>query len=150
MRIARIGTDDVGLAAVLFADYRVFYGQPYDLDVAETFLRERLTADESIIFLAYNDDEEAVGFIQVYRSFSSTTVSRTWILNDLFVDERARGTGVVDALMSAVEEHAAADGIAEIELATAHDNVRAQTVYVRHGYELDTVFRIYTKPVPPR
>ena len=40
--------------AVLFDQYRQFYGQKGDVDGAETFLKERLERRESVIFLAKN------------------------------------------------------------------------------------------------
>lgn len=148
MRVVCITADQVGLAAPLFAGYREFYGEPYDLDSAATFLTERLERAESIVFLALEGDE-AVGFTQIYPSFSSTRLAPIWILNDLFVTEAARGTGPVDAILGEVETAAIAAGAIEVELATAHTNHRAQSVYDRHGYRPDEHYRHYAKQVAP-
>jgi ribosomal protein S18 acetylase RimI-like enzyme len=83
----------------------------------------------------------------VYPAFSSTALAPIWILNDLYVDEAARGSGVVDALLTTTANLASEAGCVAIELATQHTNTRAQAVYARHGYVVDEEFRHYEKPL---
>jgi GNAT superfamily N-acetyltransferase len=145
--VIRAGLSDVAEAAVLFAAYREFYGQPHDVDAAAAFLTSRLARDESVVLLS-RDAGVAVGFTQIYPMFSSTRLAPIWILNDLFVAESARGSGAVDELLETAATLAAAAGCIAIELSTARTNARAQAVYVRHGYQLDEVYRSYEKPLP--
>jgi ribosomal protein S18 acetylase RimI-like enzyme len=147
MNVIRATATDVTDAAPLFAAYREFYGESYDLEAAAGFLTDRLNRDESIVLLARNDEGAAVGFTQIYRSFSSTQLTPIWILNDLFVAPDARGTGAVDALLETAAALAKDAGVTAIELATAHTNLRAQAVYERSGYVLDEVFRTYERPI---
>jgi ribosomal protein S18 acetylase RimI-like enzyme len=147
MNVIRAQVTDVPEAAPLFAAYREFYGEPYDLEAAGAFLTDRLTHDESVVLLARADDGSAVGFTQIYPLFSSTQLSRIWLLNDLFVDPDARGTGAVDALLDTVATLAKDAGVTAIELATAHTNHRAQAVYDRSGYVIDEVYRHYERPI---
>lgn len=146
MNVIRAQVADLSEAAPLFAAYREFYGEPYDLDAATSFLASRLARDESIVLLAH-DGEATVGFTQIYRAFSSTRLAPIWILNDLFVDPDARGTGVVDALLDTAAELAKEAGAIAIELATAHTNLRAQAVYDRSGYVRDEVYLHYERPI---
>jgi len=146
MNFIRAQAADVSRAAPLFAAYREFYGEAYDVEVSAAFLADRLDRDESVVLLA-EEGEATVGFTQIYPAFSSTRLAPIWILNDLFVTEEARGTGAVDALLDAAAALAREAGAISIELATAHTNVRAQAVYDRHGYEQDEVFRHYEKPL---
>ncbi|MCW2751067.1 MAG: family N-acetyltransferase [Aeromicrobium sp.] len=147
MKIIRAEVSDVPEAAPLFAAYREFYGEPYDVEASAAFLTERLTRDESIVLLARNDDGSTVGLTQIYPLFSSTQLTRIWLLNDLFVDPDARGTGAVDALLDTAATLAKEAGVTAIELATAHTNLRAQAVYDRSGYVIDEVFRHYERPI---
>lgn len=144
MTVIRAQLHDIDAAAPLFAAYREFYGEPYDLELSAGFLRARLKRDESIVLLAVEGDG-VVGLVQVYPSFSSTQLAPIWILNDLYVTESSRGSGVVDTLLEAAASLATEAGAIAIELATAHTNTRAQAVYERHGYQLDEVFRGYEK-----
>jgi GNAT superfamily N-acetyltransferase len=77
----------------LFDAYRLFYEQHADLDLARDFMTERLSNLDSVVLLA-RCDKQAVGFTQLYPSFSSTRARRIFILNDLFVAAEARGAGI--------------------------------------------------------
>jgi hypothetical protein len=49
------------------------------------------------------ESKSAVGFMQLYPSFSSVSMQPIWIVNDLFVVEEARRRGV-EAIVLAAEE----------------------------------------------
>ncbi|MCA9102209.1 MAG: GNAT family N-acetyltransferase [Planctomycetales bacterium] len=83
---------------------------------------------------------EAVGFVQLYPLFSSVSMQRIWLLNDLYVSESARRTGVGTALLDAACEHGARTGALRLELATARTNTAAQQVYASNGWTRDDVF----------
>ena len=100
LNVIRAGVEQVAVAAPLFDAYRQFYGQKPDLPGATAFLRERLTRGESVVFLAL-DGEAALGFVQLYPSFSSVRMRPIWVLYDLFVTEAARRGGVARLLMDA-------------------------------------------------
>lgn len=131
--VRRTGLTHLDVVARLFDQYRGFYGQPSDLATATAFIRARMERDESVIFLAWND-EAAVGFTQLYPAFSSVSASRVWILNDLLVVPEARRKGVARALLSAAAEFARADGALRLELETDHDNATAQALYRAMGW----------------
>jgi GNAT superfamily N-acetyltransferase len=132
----RIAThNDLDAIAPLFADYRVFYAQPHDLDAARAFLHARLCQNESTVILAYRDDETApVGFTQLYPMFSSVRAARTYILNDLYVAETARRQGVGEALLHAAAEFGRGRGAIRLELETMPDNLTAQSLYLAQGW----------------
>lgn len=142
MLVTQAGPGDVGAVAPLFAKYRAFYGQPLDVAVAEAFLEARLRNDDSVIFLARIGDR-VVGFTQLYPFFSSVNASRTWILNDLFVDEGARRQGVASALLEAARQHGKASGATGLTLQTTRDNATAQALYAKHGWTRQTDFYWY-------
>lgn len=84
-----------------------------------------------------------VGFTQLYPGFSSVSMKRVWILNDLFVDEGYRGQGVAKSLMSAAENFARETECARIVLVTQISNVAAQSLYESRGYAKDEEFYHY-------
>lgn len=135
MNVRRATVEDVDAIAPLFDLYRTFYEQPSDLALAHRFIGERLQQGESVIFLA-EIDGKAVGFTQLFPSFSSVGATRIWILNDLYVDATARRQGVAQALLQAASEFARADGARRLELETDHGNDSAQALYRRLGWEL--------------
>jgi hypothetical protein len=76
----------------LFLGYLDFYNAPGGRDDAEAFIRARMELSQSTILLA-RDGEMAVGFTQLYPSFSSVRRKPVWILNDLFVHPDIAGPG---------------------------------------------------------
>ena len=132
--IRRATAQDAGIVAPLFDLYRQFYRQPSDAALAHRFIGERLQHNESVILLA-EADGKAVGFTQLFPSFSSVSAARTWVLNDLYVDSAARRLGAARALLQAAADFARAGGAIRLELETDHDNATAQALYRRTGWE---------------
>ncbi|MDW5415277.1 GNAT family N-acetyltransferase [Iodobacter sp. CM08] len=135
--------DDINQLAPLFDAYRVFYQQESHLQIAYNFLQQRLALNESVILIATNANNDAIGFIQLYPSFCSISAKRIWILSDLFVSEAARGQRVSSALMEKARLHALQTSAIRLELSTAHTNNRAQALYESLGYQLDITYRYY-------
>ena len=100
MRIVQATPEHLDLLTPLFVKYREFYdAMPYP-ETSRSFLEKRLTRKESVIYLALADDEDKLmGFCQLYPSFSSLSLKRVWILNDIFVAEDARRQLVADRLI---------------------------------------------------
>jgi GNAT superfamily N-acetyltransferase len=133
---------DLPLVAPLFDAYRQFYGRTSDLDAATAFLRARFDHAESVIFLAI-DGEKPVGFTQLYPSFSSVSLARVFILNDLFVVPSHRRGGVGSALLDAATGHARALGAVRVSLNTDVANTTAQATYEARGWKRDREYFAY-------
>ncbi|WP_238590808.1 GNAT family N-acetyltransferase [Paenibacillus beijingensis] len=111
------------------------------MDQARQFLFERMVHRESIIFNVRDlNMKRMVGFTQLYPVFSSISMKRSLILNDLYVLEEHRKTGVGQLLLDEARKYAQLKGL---ELSTAADNERAQRLYERSGYVKDEQFIHY-------
>lgn len=121
-------------AVRLFNEYRKFYEQASDLEAAENFLSQRIENNQSDIFLAIIDDK-AVGFMQLYYTFSSIGLREILILNDLFIDENFRGKSIGRFLLHEVKNFAKNHNLTKIILSTAVENITAQKLYESEGYE---------------
>jgi ribosomal protein S18 acetylase RimI-like enzyme len=135
---------DLDALAPLFDGYRKFYGQPTDLARTRGFLAERFRHHQSLILLARDAQNDALGFTQLYPLFSSVRLVRTYLLNDLFVSPDARRQGVAAALLIAAAEHARTLGAASLSLSTALDNMPAQALYESLGWQRDKQFCEYS------
>jgi GNAT superfamily N-acetyltransferase len=144
LEIIRASLKDVDRVAPLFDQYREFYKEQADADGARSFLRDRLTKNESVVFLALDRDLGAVGFTQLYPSFSSVSMKRLWILNDLFVLPSARKHGVGEALLRRAEEFARETNAKGLELETWVNNLPAQRLYEKCGWKRNVEFYQYT------
>jgi len=129
--------------AGLFNQYRQFYQQEDDLPRATAFIQARLAQGDSLILLARSSAGEALGFAQLYPSFSSIDCAASYLLSDLFTAPSARGQGVGRALLLAAREHALASGRTSLTLETAVDNLTAQRLYESVGFVREQGFYTY-------
>lgn len=134
--VRRAGVEDLEAVTPLFSAYRVFYNREPALNKDRTFLRERLEAGESVVLVAERDGR-AVGFTQLYPTFSSVALARDWILNDLYVAQSARGAGVGAALLEAARDFGRSTGARRLVLETQPDNEKARRLYERLGWRRD-------------
>jgi ribosomal protein S18 acetylase RimI-like enzyme len=142
IRLARPTGDDLDLIEPLFDQYRQHFGSAPDPGGARCFLEDRLHAGQSTVLLALAAGDAdrpaaALGFVQLYPSFSSLAMAPIWVLNDLFVAPAARRQGVGRALMTAARAHAHASGAVRVILETGQSNLPAQTLYQDLGYRCE-------------
>lgn len=142
MEVVLARSEHFAEVVLLFDRYRVFYKQLSNIETTRYFLQERFQTNDSTIFIA-RENGYAVGFTQLYPSFSSVSMKRIWILNDLFVEESHRKQGVAKLLMGTAENHARQTGAVRIILATQISNVAAQALYQSLGYSKDQEFHHY-------
>ena len=143
MKIVQATLSHLDELITLFDAYRVFYEQKSDINAANEFLNERFSNNDSTIFIALDSVGKGLGFTQLYPSFSSVSMQRTYILNDLFVASEARNQGVGEALMESAKQFAKAKGSKGLTLETAIDNP-AQKLYQRLGWKKDTDVNHYS------
>ncbi|MGM0921263.1 MAG: GNAT family N-acetyltransferase [Bacillota bacterium] len=141
MEIYQAGIEDLEGVSNLFNLYRVFYQQTSDLEGAKRYIKKRLESKDSVIFVV-KDIQKYVGFTQLYPTFSSISMKRAWILNDLYVDTEARN-GIGEMLLYKSKDYAIETGAKSISLSTAPDNYSAQRLYEKNGFIRDSQFYHY-------
>ncbi|WP_152657792.1 GNAT family N-acetyltransferase [Oceanobacillus sp. CFH 90083] len=134
--------EDLEGVSKLFNLYRVFYQQTSDLEGAKTYIKQRLERKDSVIFVV-KDNQRYAGFTQLYPTFSSISMKKTWILNDLYVDAEARRKGIGEMLLHKAKDFAMETGAKSISLETAPDNDASQRLYEKNGYIRDSQFYHY-------
>ncbi len=144
IRVRPAGPADLAALVPLFDAYRGFYHQAPDLPKVSRFLEDRLRNRDSFVFLACVEGEVLpAGFTQLYPVFSSVTIGRALILNDLFVAPNHRGRGVAQALLARAAAFGRETGARYLELATQITNTSAQRLYERAGWVRQTEFFHY-------
>ncbi|TJZ77449.1 GNAT family N-acetyltransferase [Chitiniphilus eburneus] len=130
---------DLDALAILFDQYRQFYGRPADAALAREFIAMRLELRDSRLFVV-DAAQGLAGFAQAYPSLSSLAAGPIWILNDLFVAPTSRGSHVGTQLLQAVEVAARGAGALQLRVETAPDNVGAQRLYQSQGFRREMGF----------
>ena len=124
----------------LYAAYAAFYRAEQTDDHAERTWRWLRDPTHPVEGLVVEDQHGWVAGLAHVRPFPRPLSASTGgFLDDLYVDEPARGTGAVDALMEALRERAAERGWSVVRWITAHDNARAQAKYDQVATRTDWV-----------
>jgi GNAT superfamily N-acetyltransferase len=121
-------------------------------DEALLAMSRALIADpgkEGLQLIARTEDGRAVGFATIFWTWTTLSASRIGVMNDLFVTPDARGSGAAAGLIEACAERCRERGITQLDWTTAHDNVRAQTLYDRVGAQRDERWLDYSLAVSP-
>ncbi len=127
----------------LFDLYRQFYKYESNLIESTNYVKDRINNKESIIFIAINDNNEAIGFVQLYETFGSLDLGKIIILYDLYVKKDHRKKKVGRQLMLRSHKYAKKINAKRIQLSTAIDNFIGQSLYESLGYVKDADFYTY-------
>ena len=127
----------------LFDLYRQFYKYESNLIESTNYVKDRINNKESIIFIAINDNNEAIGFVQLYETFGSLDLGKIIILYDLYVKKDHRKNKVGRQLMLRSHVYAKKINAKRIQLSTAIDNFIGQSLYESLGYVKDINFYTY-------
>tara|TARA_R110000787_G_scaffold286385_1_gene404529 strand:- start:6589 stop:7029 length:441 start_codon:yes stop_codon:yes gene_type:complete len=143
MKIIQATIENLEQLLPLFDGYRKFYKQSTNTEAARDFLKNRFKKKDSVLFISFDENENAEGFTQLYPSFSSVSMQGTFILNDLFVHSDYRGKGIGEALMNRAKEYAIDENSKGLTLETSIDNL-SQKLYERLGWKKDIEVFHYT------
>lgn len=117
------------------------------IESAHQYMAKMINDAESMsgaIFIATNDKEEVVGFIQgviIHHRFGEDVIYDTthderrdgWI-GLLYVNKNQRGNGFGKALMNKIQEHFIKNNCDTIRLLVLHDNSKAVDIYKKYGF----------------
>jgi ribosomal protein S18 acetylase RimI-like enzyme len=153
--ITRAGPEDwqvyrrVRFAALAEAPYAFSSTLERERNYADDAWRQRLGSITAATFLAWQDSEPvgaATG--KVEDPADEHAIPESWQLVGMWVDPRARGLGVADALVETVAGYAASQGAEALVLWVTEINDRATRFYERMGFR-PTGVRQVVRPDEP-
>jgi ribosomal protein S18 acetylase RimI-like enzyme len=135
VRIWRASPDEAGDVARLLSAFRDWQGRSEPGDESLRRSVERIiTDDDSEYLLGADGDGPAAGVVQMrFRHTVWTGAEDCWI-EDVFVDETARGGGLGRALVEAALDRARERGCVRVDLDTEVDNTPAVKLYESLGF----------------
>lgn len=148
MRIIRNSLEYIDQLVDVVEEYREFCGVPVSPKETKDFFQKRFENDESVTFIAIDETSNILmGFANTYLSFSTLSLRRLVILNDLGVSKTFQGRGVAQSLVNEVIAYAKSLDSVRVELKTKKNNVNAQKLYQSLGFEPDNEHFYYQVPV---
>ncbi|MCI4662910.1 MAG: GNAT family N-acetyltransferase [Neomegalonema sp.] len=139
--IAPLTPDDRGSWQRLWSGYLAFYGATLPGSVFEVTWTRLLSggAGEFRGLIARNEAGEAVGIAHFLRHRHCWHEADTIYLQDLFVDEQARGQGVARALIAQIYAIADESGAANVYWLTQESNAAARRLYDQVGVKTEFI-----------
>lgn len=134
---------DLEELSVLFDQYRQFYRQETDLTAARKFMLERLSSNDSKLFIALKSGTGIIGFTQLYPLFSSVRMKKLWLLNDLFIVPVFRGIGISKLLLDRCKLFARESNAAGLILETEKSNHIGNQLYPKCDFKINTISNFY-------
>ncbi len=145
MKIKKATLSDIPRLAPVFHEYRessVSYKGDSCIEDSGQWLFDRISSNEAVIFVMAKETD-IIGFATLYQGFSSISLQKYWIFNDLYIVPDCRGKGYAKLIISEIHKHADASHSKGVELETAHSNLFAQSLYESLGYEEDKIYKRY-------
>ena len=142
MKIREAKISDIDNLSSLFNSYRMFYGKDSNIGVAKEFLESRIKLCDSKIYVS-EVDQCLTGFVQLYPIFSSTRVSKYWLLNDLFVDTNERGKGYSKHLIKKAKNLVKDTSACGMILETDKTNNIGNYLYPSQGFKKNIASNFY-------
>lgn len=134
LRIRPLEEADRPAWEVLWNGYLIFYRVELTAKVTETTWRRLLDHDRDMYGLgALNAAGELVGFVHYLFHPVTWSITDRCYLEDLYVSEQERGTGVGRALIEAVYAAGDARGADQVYWLTQESNAAARRLYDRVG-----------------
>ncbi len=130
------GAEDAADVTRLLLAFRDHYGYPEPSDAAFAAGVERLLGSDDCAFLlgAVDEGAPAAAVAQLRFRFGIWLDATDCLLEDLFVLEEARGSGLGRAMVEATIQQARAHGARRIELDVDAENAAALALYRSAGF----------------
>jgi ribosomal protein S18 acetylase RimI-like enzyme len=122
---------------IVVDEYRKFCGFDSSPDGTKEFFLQLQIEHKAVASIAPNENDQVMGFANLYPSYSTLALKKIWILNDLGVSCNFRRLGVAQALLKKATEFAKKSGAIRIELKTEKANSNAQELYFKIGFKID-------------
>ena len=142
MIVKRVNKEDLHQLAVLFDEYRQFYGASSNIEQSYQFLKHRFDNKDSVIFIHVKDDV-FTGFVMLYLAFSSVACETYYILDDVYVTPTYRKQGSAKQLIDTAILFARHENAQRISLETQKNNYQSHRLYEQMGFIRDDEFKIF-------
>jgi len=113
----------------LWSGYLRFYRQRVSPEITSQTFQRLVSADQQPHGLVAQRDGELIGFVHYLYHPSSWSKTDVCYLEDLFVDPKARGSGIGRALIHAVYDVADRAGAASVYWMTQEFNAEGRALY---------------------
>jgi glycosidase/GNAT superfamily N-acetyltransferase len=125
--------NDIHSVTHLFVEYQRHFGETNPIfDNIEAFLRDKTENAGYALYIAEKDGKP-VAFAGLYPIYSSVSLKKQWLLNDLFVAQNLRNQGIGSALLTEIKTRLGAASQGIILIASNADE-KVKSFYEKNGF----------------
>lgn len=110
------------------------HGDPISRDDLHQALEFALRNPDEVRFCVAERQREIVGVASLHRTYSTWRARHVGTIQDVYVVESARRTGVATAMLHFIHQHALRRGFCRLELQVQRHNSPAWELYTRYGF----------------
>lgn len=127
---------DIEIVTKMMQDFYAIDNYPIDIETSKKLFHEFI-ADENLgkCWLIYHDGE-IVGYVILTFIFSFEYKGRIAFLDELYLNETARGKGIGTKTIQFIKEQTAKLSLKLLYLEVEHHNQNAQKLYLANGFEV--------------
>ncbi len=126
--------EDCGVLLEMIRGFAFYMGfKEEDVTATEDLLRESIFGKHQAEVLIGEVDGEVAGYMLFYTSYSTFLARPSLFIEDLFIRERFRRTGLGEAFMNRIAAVARVRGCPRIEWCCLDDNIKAISFYLKNG-----------------
>jgi GNAT superfamily N-acetyltransferase len=134
---------DVGIILGFIRKKAAFDGVPHWVEATEEVLHRELFGQQPKAFVLFAEvGGQVIGFAIYFLTFSSFIARPGIWLDDLYVDESARGQGIGKAMLAHLAKLADERGYGRVEWVTAASNANGLAFYQRNGAKVQDRIRV--------
>jgi ribosomal protein S18 acetylase RimI-like enzyme len=134
--IEPINEPDISAILALMAEFAEYEKLGWYLAISEEKLREVMFAEHAFVSgLIATSNGEPVGYAIFYPSFSTFRGQRGVFLEDLYVSEKCRGSGLGELMLRRIAAQARSQDIERIDFHVLDWNTPAINFYIKLGAE---------------
>jgi glycosidase/GNAT superfamily N-acetyltransferase len=133
LKIRQANSNDIHAITHLFVDYARHFGETNPIfDNISAFLNDKIQNAGYTLFFAEKDGKP-VAFAGLYPIYSSVSLKKQWLLNDLFVSPNYRNQGIGTALLSEIKSQLKSTSQGIILVASGTDE-KTKAFYEENGF----------------
>jgi glycosidase/GNAT superfamily N-acetyltransferase len=133
LKIRQANSNDIHAITHLFVDYARHFGETNPIfDNISAFLNDKIQNAGYTLFFAEKDGKP-VAFAGLYPIYSSVSLKKQWLLNDLFVSPNYRCQGIGSALLSEIKSQLKSSSQGIILIASGTDE-KTKAFYEENGF----------------
>jgi len=130
-------TENITTVVAMMKDFYEIDDYPFDAELTRKNFEQFIEKEDfGKCFLIYNDNNEVSGYIIIIYFFSFEFGGKSAILDELYLNDKARGKGLGKKAVDFIQQYAKEQALKMMYLEVELHNERAINLYLDKGFKM--------------